>query len=566
MAVGLAGLGLRSRLRDMSHKVFLSYSHRDERKAKRLEGLLEERGVDCWRDKTSLRAGQQFPAKITKAIRNADGLVFLVSRHSLESSWVAERELALADGFGKRIIPVFLEDVETNELPDAAAPFLLGMHAVMTSDYSSLRELADLIVEALPEPTVPEPTPPIKTEKRGKRPAVLAASALSVAVVGLFVAAWAVWPLVLGRQAVHEVGRLSLELATVGGDGGVGDPLTAHTDAAVEDNGEASLELTRYYNLHSAVEADFGTGWHLMVPYHLEPEGTARQQILNVTAPVQLALVDRLRSARRVFELGEDADGNVGYFPTRPGAADGLYIMSNGGYRLEDRSGRSLHFDGAGQLVIVILGPAARLVYHYEGRRVVAIETLPDRVVPLGRTAAVAAEVPARLRLEDRLDPQEFEFEGEESDGYTYAAPTRGRWVRIVAYPGRSFVLSDTWGNRYFFDESGRFVGLMDAGPPEAGAQISGIMLQRDDEGRVVEARMGGVGKVFYEYDAGGQLARAVSAEEGTFGYAYSGGEVVLQGGQGMSGARIGVLLIALACSAGGFWSFRRVRLGKGTP
>jgi hypothetical protein len=93
--------------------VFLSYSHQNRRAAARLEDELETRNVHVFRDVTSLRAGEDWPAALERAARGADCVVVLVSPAAADSDWV-RREVGWATaeaqpgGLVDRIIPLAL--------------------------------------------------------------------------------------------------------------------------------------------------------------------------------------------------------------------------------------------------------------------------------------------------------------------------------------------------------------------------------------------------------------------------------------------------------------------------
>lgn len=67
---------------------FISYSTADEEFARKLHSDLQSRGVRCWFAGKDIRAGQSIVSQIDRAISVHDRLIVVLSRHSIESSWV----------------------------------------------------------------------------------------------------------------------------------------------------------------------------------------------------------------------------------------------------------------------------------------------------------------------------------------------------------------------------------------------------------------------------------------------------------------------------------------------
>jgi hypothetical protein len=86
--------------------VFISYSHKDAEwlgKLKQFLGPLEDRQLIRVWDDTEIRAGSDWLAEITKALKSARVAVFLVTQQLLDSPFVREKELpALLDAAANR--------------------------------------------------------------------------------------------------------------------------------------------------------------------------------------------------------------------------------------------------------------------------------------------------------------------------------------------------------------------------------------------------------------------------------------------------------------------------------
>lgn len=76
-------------------KVFVSYAHEDSDMADRIVADLRESEVPATYDKWLLRVGDSIIEKIASAVSDSDIIIALLSRASVESTWV-KKELALA--------------------------------------------------------------------------------------------------------------------------------------------------------------------------------------------------------------------------------------------------------------------------------------------------------------------------------------------------------------------------------------------------------------------------------------------------------------------------------------
>jgi hypothetical protein len=86
-------------------KIFLSYSRKDSESAEALEQALLKRGLQVWRDVRSIAAGERWSDSIENGIREARGVVVLLTAASSNSEWVAY-EYAFATGARIPIIAV----------------------------------------------------------------------------------------------------------------------------------------------------------------------------------------------------------------------------------------------------------------------------------------------------------------------------------------------------------------------------------------------------------------------------------------------------------------------------
>lgn len=105
-------------------RVFISYSHRDERLRNRLEvhlKLLQREGlIDIWHDR-EIEAGEDWKQKIDENLERADIILLLVSPDFLASDYCYEIEMRKAlemhEAKGARVIPIIVRDVNWKIAP-----------------------------------------------------------------------------------------------------------------------------------------------------------------------------------------------------------------------------------------------------------------------------------------------------------------------------------------------------------------------------------------------------------------------------------------------------------------
>ena len=91
-------------------KLFLSYSRKDEAKARRFTLWLEREGYVVWRDEDDIGGGASFSQEIEKALKDSDAILVLWSAHAVQSAWVQDEA-----GYGRdngKLIPFSIDRTE----------------------------------------------------------------------------------------------------------------------------------------------------------------------------------------------------------------------------------------------------------------------------------------------------------------------------------------------------------------------------------------------------------------------------------------------------------------------
>lgn len=93
----------------MTHKVFISYSRKDQDTADYLCNILKENGIEYWIDKEGIYSSSNYKELIVDAIDVSKAVIFISSENSNTSINVI-REIGYAVNMNKPILPLMLDD------------------------------------------------------------------------------------------------------------------------------------------------------------------------------------------------------------------------------------------------------------------------------------------------------------------------------------------------------------------------------------------------------------------------------------------------------------------------
>ncbi|MEC0090602.1 TIR domain-containing protein [Paenibacillus macquariensis] len=96
-------------------KIFISYSHEDIGIAEKIVNHLKQAGHDIWIDKWKIEVGDNIINKINEGINNADAIIIIFSKNSLNSKWVLREFSAMVLGDisreSRKVIPILIDKV-----------------------------------------------------------------------------------------------------------------------------------------------------------------------------------------------------------------------------------------------------------------------------------------------------------------------------------------------------------------------------------------------------------------------------------------------------------------------
>ena len=93
---------------------FISYSHKNEKEALALRGLLEKNHTRTWLASYNIPIGCSYVESIKNAIKNCSCFLLIISEEAMNSAHV-KKELSLALSAKRTIIPIMVEDVPLTE-------------------------------------------------------------------------------------------------------------------------------------------------------------------------------------------------------------------------------------------------------------------------------------------------------------------------------------------------------------------------------------------------------------------------------------------------------------------
>ncbi len=144
-------------------KIFLSYSRRDTEYVSNLVEALRKQNFDVWFDK-NIRTGTDWDDTIEQELKNADGIVLVLSKTSCVSENVKD-EMSFAIGLDKPVIPIKIEDCDVpmrlarKQFVDFTAAGIgheAGFERLVKDLHISLNEVPTTVAKGTFKPPIPK--------------------------------------------------------------------------------------------------------------------------------------------------------------------------------------------------------------------------------------------------------------------------------------------------------------------------------------------------------------------------------------------------------------------------
>jgi hypothetical protein len=143
-----------------SSHLFVCFSSKDEAVARDIVAFLEARDLKCWISLRDVPPGQNYQETIVQALEAAQGIVFLFSEHSNQSSEI-KKELSIGGGLNVPVFPVRLSPIT----PSGALRYELATRQwvdIFPDAQQALAKLAETIHKVLADPATAEPDVPLR--------------------------------------------------------------------------------------------------------------------------------------------------------------------------------------------------------------------------------------------------------------------------------------------------------------------------------------------------------------------------------------------------------------------
>jgi hypothetical protein len=327
--------------------------------------------------------------------------------------------------------------------------------------------------------------------------------------------------------------------------------LRYQTDLALRRHGKPALELVRYYNPRRQGPGLFGQGWDLLIPYRVAPANEKRRPFLNAIIPEQMVVENLLSGQKEVLTFSTDRYSIAGYVPEKISESQvvGLFLLSDGSFRLADKLGNQFHFDPAGRLTGMYFSPKPedRIEWEYVNQFTSSFVRVPYRVRPADEEMVdfLNARLPKRVRITDQIHQtsEVLVFDPEASPvGYVPEKKTESRYRLLALRSDGSLQLVDRHGNQVRFTRSWDFESFLPSPdrPVVRSVQMAGQKVQfaytlhPDGQMVIALAKLSQIGPqqsetpiatLRYEYDPEGRLC-------GTFRRSGAGSAHTLQAGR----------------------------------
>ena len=147
-----------------------------------------------------------------------------------------------------------------------------------------------------------------------------------------------------------------------------------------------TLELVRHFGPRDAQSTSFGVGWDLLVPYTIKAAGDEVIEFQGWMVPKQMALVDTLSQREEILTFDTDKYPAAAYIPSdvKRSQIVGLFLMTDGSYRMLDKIENEFVFDAEGRLEDMIFSDVHKIRFNYERDHVVKPTRPPYKIENAG--------------------------------------------------------------------------------------------------------------------------------------------------------------------------------------
>ncbi len=320
-------------------------------------------------------------------------------------------------------------------------------------------------------------------------------------------------------------------------DDAVGERRAATLESIVLRHGQyrCNLELVRVCDASWPAHGQFGQGNALLIPYRIQPAGTAKTEFLNAVIPQQMILENLISGRDETLTFSADKYEAATYLPPEPQSSRtvAILLLSDASYLMIDKLGNQFTFDPAGRLTDMCFAPAHRSHIEYLDEATSAFETPPYHVEPVGSEQTRFAQwaLPKTMQVQDLVHNSSEILTFDPNCVVAGYVPNEGQPSRfriLAPMSDASFRLLDKHDNEIVFSPAGDFTTWINAFEYPMAASLSAgpyridFSYSIDGEGKLVTAaaRLSQQGNarplcsVYYTYDDAGRLRTVTRREQ----------------------------------------------------
>jgi hypothetical protein len=296
-----------------------------------------------------------------------------------------------------------------------------------------------------------------------------------------------------------------------------------------------NLELVRWFSSGRAQNGAFGPGWDLLVPYQIKAVGKDVIEFEGMALPKKITLVDKLSGHEEVLTFDKDRFTAIAYVPydIKSSRVVGLFVMTDGSYRLLDKIENEFAFNSAGYLTDMIFSDTHKINFAYQKDFEVKLDTAPYKIEKADSNWIEYREIklPEKLLVKNLANGKSetlvFSKDGVVV-GYIPESLKESQFKLLALMTNLSYRLVDKKDNEIVFNQSGEFEKLISTSDEyliksmSSGNYAVDFGYKINDAGKPVisQAELTKDGKsdnkitMQYFYDADGRLDKAAVKEK----------------------------------------------------
>jgi len=297
------------------------------------------------------------------------------------------------------------------------------------------------------------------------------------------------------------------------------------------------LELVRCFNPNQKTTGDFGPGWNVMVPYQIKPANKETVEFQEIIIPKKMALVNKMSGKEEVLSFDADKFNAAAYVPEdiKKSQVVGLFIMTDGSFRLLDKIENEFEFNGVGYLTDMIFSERHIIHFEYQKNFAATLEKPPYKIERAeGKWVKFRTiRLPEKLKIMNLVDgtSEEMVFTEERAlVGYEPIDPNNANVRFLALMNDLSYRMLDKNENELLFNQSGVFQKMISTSEEYLVESMSsgnykvkfGYSLNKNGKLIIAQATLEKEGKsdkditMTYAYGADGCLSKAEVKGKGT--------------------------------------------------